>query len=147
MKKQMTALGVVGVLLLTGCGADASEVDALRSQIATLTSQRDDARNALQPQNELTEREAEIKREEQSLTSRENDLNVLQDQIDEAAAEVDAREAAVKKREKAVERAELRNDEDWIQDVRQCLARDGDYKSASITWTDFSGADFSCYTG
>lgn len=142
------------VLLLSGCGAGGelasvkSELATVKSQLAIAQGERDSAREALEPQNNLTSREARLERDLASLESRESKVDDREAALEKAQAELDEREAALDKRSARL--AKLKRSlegESWISDVRECLDRDGDYKSASVTWTSFSGTDFSCYSG
>lgn len=92
----------------------------------------------------LDARKNESKRSE--LASKESTLAAREKETAEATSKLDEREAAVKAREDAA-RANANASDWWIDKVRECLARPGQSRIASITESSLIGRDSSCYTG
>lgn len=155
-----TRIFAIGSLLLTIAGlasvtlyveATQSEKSELQALIEVKDAQIEDSIEQVNSANvRATEVIAGLADREASAREEDGALDVRQEALGVREAELNARESALSARETnlAVSEEALRqNSESWIVQVRECLARDGDYVSASVTLTRYSGLDFSCYTG
>jgi biopolymer transport protein ExbB/TolQ len=139
------ALVAVGLSMSATAAARAEAADAV-SKVVMLESQLDSAREALKPQREVALALEDIESREErvaNVADREDASVEKEAELERLEAELDKRSAAIDKKAEAASAAQ----EAWVAKVRECLARDGDYISANVTWTEYSGADFACYSG
>lgn len=126
-------------------GQLSAEVDQQEASLATsadeLHSLRADVSKyeaAYLQSKRLDDREAAVSSRENALTARENEVKA-------AEAGLDTRQAEVQDRERRA--AESLNASDWwVEQVRECLARSGSNRVATVTEGTLLGRDTTCYT-
>lgn len=111
-------------------------VASLKSDLSSVQDQLTDAQDELTPQRELADREVKVKQGE-------DDLAAKQDAAAKREADVTARESAVQAREDAIS---AKPGDWWAGEVRECLARKGSYRMASVSAGGL-GNNVSCMNG
>lgn len=139
---------VFAILAFTQQSRAASLADELRQKDAALTAAADELdglREDVAKYEPVYLQSKRLDDRETAVSARENALTAREKEADASEASLTTRETAVQDRERKA--AENANASDWwVQEVRECLARSGANRVATVTEGSLVGRDTTCYT-
>lgn len=102
----------------------------------------------LQDRDALAQENASLTQDIAAWNTQDAEFRQLDADLATREQDVAAREAEVQRRESEVSAtSQLAAEEAWVGQVRECLARPGEYINASVSNSSVLGVDFTCFSG